>query len=205
MRRKWLDKQKAKMSVLDNQMRPYASDLLNKLKINRGESNRLATTIANQVRSLSFDEKLTIQVSSPVNLKKRIEELIAFQKWMEIVNSSELAHNPAIVRAQVIVQNYICFVYLNENCFKILKRYLPKGSCAKKCCDFLTNNPVRAFRNAFAHSNWCYKDDFSGIVFWAKKGADPAEEMIEWEVNQEDLSFWQALARCVAYVVYENL
>lgn len=191
------------MKKLDEQMRHWAERLVNVLGIDDQESKKLATTIAAQIRWLPSDAKIEIQSSSPIEIRKRYDELIAFQSWMDIVNSSP--KHPAIVRAQVIVQNYICFVYLNETCFKVLKKYLPNDSTAKKCCNFLVNNPVRAFRNAIAHSNWCYKDDYSGIRFWAKKGADQSEPLVEWEVNQEELSFWQALARCVAYAAYENL
>ena len=184
-------------------MRYWSKRLVHDLNIDESESKKLATTISAQVRWLPQDAKLEIHNASPVDINKRYDELVAFQSWMDIVNSSP--KHPAIVRAQVIVQNYICFVYLNETCFKVLKNYLPNGCTTKKCCNFLINNPVRAFRNAIAHSNWCYKDDFSGIRFWAKKGSDQAEPMVAWEVNQEDLSFWQALSRCVAYAAYENL
>lgn len=181
----------------------FWSKRLLELRIDEDESKKLATTIASQIRWLPATVKKEIQSSSPFDIRKRYDELIAFQSWMDIVHSAP--QHPAIVRAQVIVQNYICFVYLNESCFKILKKHLPDNCAAKKCCNFLINNPVRAFRNAIAHSNWCYKDDFSGIKFWAKKGAEEKEPLVEWEVSQEDLSFWQALARCVAYAAYENL
>lgn len=191
------------MKKLDDQMRYWSSRLVKELGIDESESKKLATTIAAQIRWLPPDAKAEIQSSSPVEIKKRYDELIAFQSWMDIVNSSP--KHPGVIRAQVIVQNYICFVYLSDTCFKVMRKYLPNNCAAKKCCNYLINNPVRAFRNAIAHSNWCYKDDFSGIKFWAKKGAEQEEPLVEWEVNQEELSFWQALARCVAYAAYENL
>ncbi len=80
---------------------------------------------------------------------------------------------PQLTRAQVIVQNYICFVYLGEACFQVLRREAPTGSTVKRCCRFLTDNPVRAFRNAVAHGNWKYTPEFSGLEFWARKGGDP--------------------------------
>lgn len=128
---------------------------------------------------------------------------MAFQIFMDIVHKSE--KHPAIVRAQVIVQNYICFVYLTDSCFSVLRKHVSNESACKKCCNFLVNNPIRAFRNAIAHSNWCYKSDFSGIRYWARKGTDLNEPLNEFEVNQDDLSFWQAVARCTAYAAYENL
>jgi len=47
--------------------------------------------------------------------------------------------------------------------------------------------------------------DYSGLVFWAKKGADPNEPLSRFEVSQEDLNFWQTLSRCVAYAAYTSL
>jgi hypothetical protein len=38
--------------------------------------------------------------------------------------------------------------------------------------------------------------------FWARKGSDPAEAVEIYEVDQNDLNFWQALSRCMAYVAY---
>ena len=191
------------MKYLDRQMRAWSKRLITELKIKEEDAQKLATTISSDVRWLSKEAKSAIINLSPVKIKHRYDELLAFQNWMDI--AYKLEKHPAVVRAQVIVQNYICFVYLNESCFNILRKHVSSGSACKKCCNFLLNNRVRAFRNAIAHSNWCYKDDFSGIRYWARKGADPDEPLTEFEVNQDDLSFWQAVARCTAYAAYENL
>ncbi len=111
---------------------------------------------------------------------------------------------PAIARAQVIVQNYVCFVYLGESCFRDLRKALPPG-VGRACCAYLTDNPVRAFRNAVAHANWRYRSDFAAIEFWARKGASLDEPIVKWEVSQGDLNFWQALARCTAYAAYISI
>lgn len=184
-------------------MRAWSKRLIDELKIKEEESQKLATTIASEVRWLSTEAKSEINKASPVDIKHRYEELLAFQGFMDIVHKSE--KHPSVVRAQVIVQNYICFVYLNENCFNVLRKHVANDTACKKCCNFLINNPVRAFRNAIAHSNWCYKSDYSGIRYWARKGSDPGEPLNEFEVNQDDLSFWQTVARCTAYAAYENL
>lgn len=83
-----------------------------------------------------------------------------------------------------------------------MKKYAGSGSVTKKCCSYLINNPIRAFRNAVAHSNWKYSNDFRKIIFYAKKGDSKDEPMIEWEVSDVDLNFWQSLARCTAYTAY---
>ena len=192
------------MDHLDKQMQQWSTRLRDDLRIEPPESNQLATTIVKQVAALSVDAKLRIRGSSQIPLGIRIEELVAFQGWMDRVRTTSEPH-PVVIRAQVVYQNYICFVYLEEACFNVLKRELPAGSAAKKCCKFLTENPVRAFRNAVAHANWRYLPDFSGLEYWARKGADPTEPMVRFKVLQKDLSFWQALARYTAYSSFLTL
>ena len=113
--------------------------------------------------------------------------------------ASRIRGNAPLVRAEVIVQNYICFVYLSEACFFALRKNAKSDSVTRRCCKFLTDNPIRAFRNAITHSNWCYTPDISGLVFWARKGSEPNEPLSRFEVSQAELSFWQALSRAVAY------
>ena len=173
------------MDHLDRQMQVWSTRLRDDLKIGPPESNQLATTIAKEVSSLSEEAKQRVRDASQIPLTTCIEELVGFQGFMDHVR--ELGGLPVVVRAQVVYQNYICFFYLNDSCFNVLKKELPSGSTAKKCCRFLTDNPVRAFRNAVAHANWRYLPDFSGLEFWARKGAELNEPMMRFEVSQNDL------------------
>ena len=186
------------MEHLDEQMQQWSSRLRDDLRIGPPESNHLATTITKGVAALAADSKERVKEASQIPLNVRIEELVAFQGWMDLVHTQSEPH-PVVVRAQVVYQNYICFVYPGDSCFKVLKKELPTASTAKRCCTFLTDNPVRAFRNAVAHGNWRYLPDFSGLEYWARKGAEPTEPMERLGVSQQDLSFWQTLARCTAY------
>jgi hypothetical protein len=192
------------MEHLDQQMQQWSTRLWDDLRIGPPESNQLATTIAREVAALSNEARQRARETSQIPPTVRIEELVAFQGYMELVHSAT-EPLPVVVRAQVVYQNYICFVYLGESCFNTLKKELPSGSTAKKCSKFLTDNPVRAFRNALAHVNWQYLPDFSGLEYWARKGAEPTEPMTRFEVSQQDLSFWQALARCTAYASFPAL
>ena len=182
-------------------MRAFSPYLRDDLQITPPQSNTIATTIAEEIRSLDCQMVQEICEIDAVGLQSRLDELIAFQAWMDFAHSNP---RPDITRAQVITQNYVSFVYLGESVFKALRSQMANDTVTKKCCKFLTDNPVRAFRNAIAHANWKYKDDFSGIIFWARKG-DQNEPMTEWEVNQEDLNFWQALSRCTGYVILTEL
>lgn len=167
------------------------------------QANKLGSTIENEVASLTNEKKKELISSDHVTPQNRIGELVAFQGWMDFAN--KIRDNPYITRAQVITQNYICFVYLGDALFKNLKAALPPPLVTGRCCRFLLNNPIRAFRNAISHSNWRYKEDFSGLEFWARKGAMPDEPLVYFEVSQEELSYWQALSRCVAYSAYMAL
>ena len=191
------------MIIIDEQMRHWSARLRDDLKIVPPESDALASSIAREVQGLSFEAKDRVRSASLIPIGACLEELIAFQKWMDLAHGP-MPH-PAVIRAQVITELYVCFVYLGEACFGVLKKELPAGSATRKCCKFLTENPIRALRNAVAHSNWNYLRDFSGLEFWAKKGADPNEHPSRFVVLQDELSFWQALARCTAYATYLSL
>lgn len=193
------------MQKTDQQMRRWSAELQRDMKIGALESSRLATTIKTEVINLPDDAKQKIMqtTETEITLSDRIHELGAFQQWMSTTNSLPVL--PIVVRAQVVAQNYFCFIYLGESCFKALRQYLPTNSTTRKCCSFLINNPVRAFRNALAHANWKYKDDYSAIEFWARKGDNKDEALSYFEVSQDQLDLWQSLARCTAYAAFLSL
>jgi hypothetical protein len=188
---------------MDEQMARWSQKLVHELKVSEEASHKLATTIASEVRFLPVGAKSAIERASPVALRHRIEELQAFQAWMDDLRGKGIT--PPIVRAQVITQNYICFVYLPESCFTILRKSAPSGSAVRQCAKFLTDDRVRYFRNALAHANWCYRADFGAITYWARKGSEPNEPLSKFEVEQSELTFWQALSRCVAYATFTSL
>jgi len=188
---------------IDEQMQPFADLLIGELKLSGEVASKLATNVAVDVRFLSQEQKVEIRAASPVPIEDRLAELQAFQGWME--QASAVRNDPFVTRAQVITQNYICFVYLPEACFRVLAKVCATESTAKKCAKFLISNPVRAYRNAIAHANWIYRADFEAIIYWARKGGEQNEPLQRFEVEQNDLSFWQALSRCVAYAAFSNL
>jgi hypothetical protein len=188
-------------TTLDRQMAGWSHRLTTEVRISEAESRILATKIAADTRFLPSEVKLRIVEASPIAVDARLDELRAFQQWMENFPRRPPA---ALVRAQVITQLYVCFVYLPEGCFTILAKSLPGGSVAKKCARFLTNDRIRQLRNAVAHANWRYLDDFSGIAYWARKG-DHESPLSEFQVKQEELNFWQALSRTMAYAALSNL
>jgi hypothetical protein len=188
---------------LDSQMSKWAARLENEVKLAPKAVCNLATTISSEVRFLPANAKSDIRTASPVPLTDRLAELQAFQGWLD--QTQTIRNDPFMARAQVLSQSYICFVYLPEACFRILAKVCPSGSATKKCAQFLSNNPVRAYRNAIAHANGTYRSDFRAIIYWARRGCEPTDPLERFEVEQADLNFWQALSRCVAYAAYSNL
>ena len=181
-------------------MRSFTPYLRDQFGITPPQSNHLASEIAVEIQKLPRVELSSVAGADPVGARARLDELKGFQMFMDIVHAVE--PHPAVIRAQVVNQNYICFAYVGDAGFKVFRKAAPSGSVTRKCCQFLIDNPVRAFRNALAHANWTYRDDYSGLVFWARKGSDPSEALTRFEVDQNDLNFWQALSRCMAYVAY---
>jgi hypothetical protein len=188
---------------LDRQLGAFSGGLRTAVGLTGDEAEKVATLVAAEVRFLEPSQRAAVFAASPVPLHNRLEELTAFQAFMD--TASRTHGNGPLTRAQVIVQNYVCFVYLSEACFFALRKNSKAGSVSQRCCKFLTDNPVRAFRNAIAHSNWNYTPDFGGLEFWARKGSDPNEALSRFEVSQNELSFWQALSRGVAYAAYTSI
>ncbi len=192
------------MRHLDAQIAEFRIQLKTEVGIEGEIASKLASTVAAELRFLPGEAKNEILQATPVDVTARWAELTAFQAFMDQVAATRNVH-PAVVRAQVLYQNYVCFVYLGEALFRVLAKSAPPGTAARKCARFLTDNPVRAFRNAFAHGNWRYREDFTGLIFWARKGSDPSEPLEQFEVEQHELNFWQLLARGVAYAAYPHL
>ena len=192
------------MQHLDKQLAMFSSRLCTEVGLKSEEASKLATLVAADIRFLPVETKQEVRAASPVSLSDRLDELVAFQAWSDFAHSSR--KNPAIIRASVVVQNYICFVYLKDACFEVVAKRAPAGSVAARCAEYLSRGAVRDFRNAFSHANWRYNSTFSGLECWVLE--DPRSKsgtMRHFEVPQEDLNFWQALSRGVAYATYEQL
>lgn len=185
---------------LDGQLKRFSDRLVAAVGLDEQEAAKVATSVAAEVRFLEPVARGQILAVSPVPLRDRLDELRAFQGWMEL--ASKITGSAAVTRAQVITQNYVCFVYLGEACFRALRKASKPGSVTRRCCTYLTSNPVRAFRNSIAHSNWTYAPGFDALMFGARKGSDPNEALLRFDVASAELNFWQALSRGVAYAAY---
>lgn len=192
------------MQHLDRQLRTYRDRLTTEVRLSSEETSKVVTLVASEVRFLPSNARGQIVAASPVPISARLDELRAFQSWMDW--ASQTTGRPEVTRAQVITQNYVCFVYLKDALFLALLDHVPSDSVTARCVQFLSKGSVKSFRNAIAHANWCYKSDFSGLQCWVWKDArHPDRGMRYFEVSQEDINFWQSLARGVAYAAYTQL
>lgn len=192
------------MIKLDEQLFYFKEYLETHLKISDCLDS-FCTKMNDELSSFTLEELSKIKNASPIQLKSIIDELHAFNSMMEILNQSNEI-SPEIIRTQVITQNYISFVYLKDKCFEVTKKIAKPGTFLKKTCTYLLNDRVRAFRNSLAHGNWEYNSTYTGLIFYAHKGEiTPDSTMSKFEVDTEELNFWQALSRATAYTIYTKI
>ncbi len=184
--------------VLDRAMAPYAVDLQAELGLASAQAARFATTLVRELQALPNHSRIPVaeQLNQPVPIRDRLLELSAFEQVMS--NTPSISMIPALVRAQVITQNYICFVYLRDSLFLVLRPITPDGSTLSRAIDKLTCQRVRALRNAIAHGNWRYNTDHTAIEYWSETRFKSGI-FTQHSVDQRSLGFWQGLARCTAH------
>lgn len=129
--------------------------------------------------------------------ERYIEEMGAFQAWMKIAHSK--ADNPVVVRAQVMTQLYVAFVWLRDSLLRPLAEVVPTTSVTSHLCGFLSSGRRRLLRNSIAHGRWCYLQDFSGLEFWSEPTR--GRPIQRYEVSSRELDCWQALSRGTAIAV----
>lgn len=188
-------------SKMDLQLKKDSDFFSKELKIDKDTINHIATKLAEEINDLSPDDKLEIRNSDLIDLRYRYQEVNAFNMGM----NNTFLNDPAIGRLKMLATNYLAFVYLNESVFNRLYKRMDRDTLTKKCCKFLINNPVRAFRNALAHGNWRFKTDFSGIVYWARKGDQVDEPIVDFEVSGTNLKSWQSIALGIGYIIFSEL
>jgi len=149
----------------------------------------LATTIHGEVSGLGEAAMNHLRSTTPIPPERYIEELVAFQEWMEIAHANE--SNPVIVRAQVMTQLYVSFVWLRDSLMRPIADALPEKTTFRSVESFLRTGQRKTLRNAIAHGRWCYLADFSGLECW--DGRDyPGQRFV---VSEHDFRAWQMLSR----------
>jgi hypothetical protein len=184
--------------ILDKAMIPFAAELQAHIQLAPAQTARFATTLVRELQSLPNQSRIPVaeQLNRPVPIRDRLLELSAFEEVMS--NSENLSAIPALVRSQVITQNYICFVYLRDSLFRVLQPIAPNGSTLARTLEQLTHPRVNALRNAIAHGNWRYNANYTGIEYWSETHFNSGIYR-QYSVDQRILTFWQALCRCTAH------
>lgn len=157
----------------------------------------LATTIREEIASLDETVTSRLRLSVLIPPERYVEELTAFQAWMDIAHAN--AGNPVIVRAQVMTELYVAFVWLRDSLMKPTATAVSDQSAFATVERFLSSGRRRTLRNAIAHGHWCYLPDFSGLEFWAEPTRGQPHE--RFEISHTDLGAWQLLSRGAAIAV----
>jgi len=199
---------------LDVGLREYSSRLRDDFKISPPESNELATAIRREIQQLDNQTRHALQSEPPLSTTDRVFLLNKFVHWWRTSPGT-----PANNIGQIMALNYFCFVYLGESHLKKLRKCAP-APLGKKCATFLTDNPVRALRNALAHGNWRPSFDSITLDFWARPGSVPVctvqpkcsnapdvsiEPMQHFKASVEELNFWHLLSIATAYASLSGL
>src|ERR1035441_5639666 len=119
----------------DNIMRQFSPRLRDDLGLTPPASNCLASTIASEVQALPRDVLRSIRDEDIIGLRRRIDELVAFEGFMTFASQVQATSGNVapLMRAQVTCQLYPVFVYIGDACFSRLRKSAISGSVLKKC------------------------------------------------------------------------
>jgi hypothetical protein len=159
----------------------------------------LATVIYGEASSLIDEQRKRLKADIAIPVTRYIEEMVAFQAWMEIATT--LRKEPAIVRAQVITQLYVSFIWLRDSLLEPVSAMLP-GTVTRTTIEFLSTGRRRHLRNAVAHGRWTYLPDFGGLEAWNKGHAGVLARDV---IASAELDAWQTLARGTSIAVLLSL
>lgn len=178
------------------------SDALSKLNIDKKYHSKIATYIDEELSKLDKSDIYKIKEFSPVDLNERIQELGRFDELVHKVlnNKDKISGNE--MTCFITYRSYMLFVYIKDNCFEKTKAITHNGTITKKICTYLTENPVRAYRNAIAHGNFFYSPKDQEIIYYNR---NPANQITEYKLKMKEWNFWQELARGTAYTIYGHI
>ncbi len=157
----------------------------------------LATTIHGEVGALDEATTNRLRASLLIPPERYVEELTAFQAWMDLAHAN--ASNAVLVRAQVMTELYVAFVWLRDSVMRTTAEVIPANSVFATVERFLSSDRRRLLRNAVAHGRWCYLAGFDGLEFWSEPA--PGQPHQRFEISQVDLGAWQLLSRGAAIAV----
>ena len=146
----------------------------------------IPSTIYAEVRSLDESTHSRIRHDIAIPPEAYLEEMSAFQSWMDLARDAR--SNPVIVRAQIMTQLYVAFLWLRDSLMTPVGSALP-GTTTAAIVQFLCTDDRRRLRNSVAHGRWRYLPDFSGLECW--DGRPPTM----FTITSADLGAWQLVSR----------
>lgn len=173
------------LPMLDNQIGPMLRDAGIDVPINA--RSQLGSSVYAEVAALGEVEHNRLRRMMAVSPEAYLDEMGAFQRWSDIAH--DLRADPVIVRAHVMTQLYVAFVWLRDSLLGPAADAVPSHSVTRCVIEFFRTGERRRLRNAVAHGRWRYMADFAGLDCW--DGTPPTH----FEVSAEQLDAWQAISR----------
>lgn len=197
------------LRVYDDRLRKYAPRAVDDVSLTYEQANSVASTIYREVSALEDVQAIQgLTQTSPISATQRLfffENYLIWKRHLEprqiLPTSADLPRErmvSALDEACSVIDLYACFVFGGEGLFQSLASVSPKRSCTGRCARFLRNGDLRALRNAVAHGNWHLVPDGS-IRYWAHKGADKNESLVEFVASADVMNFYLLLSQCVSW------
>ncbi len=121
----------------------------------------LASSMHREIASLDDVMANQLRQALLVPPERYVEELSAFQAWMGIAHAN--SGNPVIVRAQVMTELYVAFVWLRDSVLAPAREAVGDGTVLGAVEQFLRTGDRRMLRNAAAHGRWCTSLTSAGL------------------------------------------
>ena len=127
---------------------------------------RVATLVHAEVAALPEVRMNQIRQQILIPPERYVEEMTAFQAWTSL--SDALGRDPVVVRARVMTELYVSFVWLRDALMAPVAGATPANGTVAVVERFLKSGRRRLLRNAIAHGRWCYLAQFDGLEIWAE-------------------------------------
>jgi hypothetical protein len=157
----------------------WNKELTNDIKLSTSQAEVLCSEMYKEIRGLDAKTLKAITDSfAPLSIDSIYEEYLVFEGTRMLSGALEqmteyIGELPSVflTRAQVVFENYFCFVYLRESLFVALRDNLKKSHnsfASFRCAQYLMKDDIREFRNAIAHATWDYQDSTKkkAIIYW---------------------------------------
>lgn len=203
----------AMLFLLDKLFVRHYESLVKELKLNEEQARYLGHTLDLEIDELDSNQKRQIENSlHPLFLSDIKDQHITLEGFRLIQRAVEELERKRgfgsdsgtaiAASAQLNLENYFCFVYLKETLLTSLKDNLKtvnNSFALFRISQFLLNDEVRRFRNAFAHAAWkVNKSSPSSFLKYWDGGR-------EYNLSEERWLLMRNLSYAISYVIVGKL